>query len=120
MTVAAERDLDEGRRRRDEGMARVQENAATWSQAVWPLLLRIVARLDEPFTAEEVNLEIRHVAPEPHHPNAWGALTNTAVRRGVYLKIDRTAPMTRPRSHARATPLYRRGVFAVPPEASFW
>lgn len=40
------------------------------------------ARLNDTFTAEDVKNQIIEQIGHPHHPNVWGALFSTAVKRG--------------------------------------
>ena len=45
----------------------------------------------------------------PHHHNAWGELTKAAVNAGLIKPTGQTANMKLKKSHARKTPVYRRG-----------
>lgn len=59
------------------------------------------------FTGEDIrDLVLRH-APPPHHPNAWGALTMSLVRRGAVVATGTFTKMRTPTSHARRTFEYR-------------
>lgn len=90
---------------RDIGIAQVVQNNKDW-------IARGIKRLQgwrgAEFTGEQVReWLIRQGFEEPTHPNAWGALINTAVRRGILVDTLRTVKMTAKKSHARRTPVWR-------------
>ena len=76
-------DLAEGRRRRDEGMARVDENPSDAAQA-WKSAARswVQRRAQQPgeFNGDDLRAA---VGPPPHHPNAMGPIWAWAVKHGV-------------------------------------
>lgn len=45
-----------------------------------------------------------------HHPNAWGAFINSALRSGLIEPTGKYRAMRDRRSHGRETRVYRRGV----------
>lgn len=73
--------LDEGRARRDEGIARVTNNTREdYSAAFESAFERCFARR-RPFTSDDVTEQL---SIEPHHPNAVGALMrSTAIAHGM-------------------------------------
>lgn len=58
------------------------------------------------YIGEEIRNKLIEQGIKPHHPNAWGALINTAQRRGYIKKNGKWRSMQGPKSHARATPEY--------------
>ena len=99
-------DLLEARQARDEGMAKVTEPSwvdGALARMRWMRLLH-----KDGFTGEDVRVYLSIVQyTEAPHPNAWGALINTAVRRGLIEKTGEYRQMKVKSSHARATPVYR-------------
>jgi hypothetical protein len=78
-------DEEEGKRRRDEGMARVIKN-----DPAYHALLRFYVRLplDTEFTADEIHAQYRAEGGiEPHHPNVYGSAVRSALHRG-YLQTN--------------------------------
>ena len=94
-----------GRMLRDEGIKRVIENSETWQDRA----LRIIqaAQFDQ-VTGEELREPVVLAIGEPHHPNAWGALINTAVKRGLIVKTGQYTQMRRASAHARVNAIYRK------------
>ncbi len=45
---------------------------------------------------------------EPHDPHVFGALTNTAIRKGLLQKTGQFRPMRAVKSHARLSQVLRR------------
>ncbi len=71
-----------------------------------------VARNCREFTADEVRLAISDDGmPEPHHPNVYGALMNSAVREGVCVITDRTRISNRPDAHSHRNPVWQSRIF---------
>jgi len=94
-------DLARGRRARDEGMAKVQDETLT----------EYADRMLEAFvgyrwTGEDVRAYIEGMGYSPGHPNAWGAVINALVRRGRLEKTGEYRQMRRVSSHARVNPVY--------------
>lgn len=54
--------------------------------------------------AEEWRILLAANGIRPHHPNAWGALTNALHKRGVISPTDELAKSKDKRSHARRQP----------------
>jgi hypothetical protein len=102
----AQPDMFEARQARDEALARVTDNAGSWMGAA---LARIETLRQWRGTSEELRLQlIRDGLPQPHHHNAWGALTAHAVKRHL-LSFAGYGRMKTRKSHARRTPIYHRG-----------
>src|SRR5262245_22076180 len=96
---AQPRDLERARAQRDQGMARVQEEALANHLAAL-LLQHVGAEL----TGEDICLLSGRTA---HHPNAWGAAINALVRRGLLIKTGAMRQPSSVASHARAIHVYR-------------
>lgn len=100
----------EGARRRDEGIDTVLSNNEAWAEQAASMLPGALAQVPLFFTGEDLRVVLREAGlPEPRHPNAWGGLINTAVRKGWMTPTGTHRPMRLPRSHARQTPVYRTG-----------
>lgn len=104
-------DHDESIRQRDEALDQVEENAAPWfDQGIAQVaMLAATRRADERFRGEQIRYWVREEIGEPHHPNAWGALINAAVRRKIIVDTGEEQQMSKPSSHARRTAVYRWG-----------
>ncbi len=74
-----------------------------WQAAVMPALVA----LREPFTGEDIRVEVARRGYRAHHPNAWGAMVNTLIRQNVIEAVGH-GRMRAVKSHARQTPLYQR------------
>ena len=91
---------------RDQALHQVTRD--DWMGAALATFKRYQAELPDVFTGEDVReLVVEHAFP-PHHPNAWGALTMTLVRRGLIEATGTFTKMKSPTSHARRTFEYRR------------
>ncbi len=58
------------------------------------------------FTGEEIRFLCYAQVGNPTHPNAWGALVNTLVRRKIIRPTGEYRAMKDDSSHARKTPVY--------------
>lgn len=99
-------DLPEGRRRRDEGMGSVSGHNKRWLEDCYIEARKFIASTDKPFTGEDIRFHCINTVGHPHHHNAWGALTNGLVLRGMVKKTGEHRPMKAKLSHARSTPVY--------------
>jgi hypothetical protein len=98
--------FDYGESLRDTAIATVMENAGQRWQAAATQLIQDTLRGQE-VLAEEWRLLCEHHGLNPHHPNAWGGLTNSLVRSGVITDTGRLGKSRDPRSHARRQPVWR-------------
>jgi hypothetical protein len=58
--------------------------------------------------AEDIRENLRSSGfPEPHHPNAWGALIMAACKREMLVKTGKYRASRAPRSHGRYQPEWR-------------
>ena len=74
-----------------------------WQAEVIPAMLT----MSEPFTGEDIRIEIARSGHTPDHPNAWGAMINSLIRNG-YIEPVGHGRMRASRSHGRQTPIYQR------------
>lgn len=98
--------FDCGEQLRDSAIAQVMENAGeSWQLAATQLVrLRLAG---QEVLAEDWRLLCEEHGITPHHPNAWGGLTNSLVRAGVIVDTGRIGKSKDPRSHARRQPVWR-------------
>lgn len=99
-------DLPEGRRLRDAGFARIIANNRQWFR----LAFIIIDKLPKGWKgrAEEFRPLIVAAGGEPTKPNAYGRLTDMAIKRGLLRRLGTRSAMRRPSSHARSTDEYER------------
>lgn len=92
---------------RDDALDRVTTNAGPWIQACIDALTPEFKRTHPTFTGETLRISLLCKIPEPHHHNAWGALTKTLLHRKIIKPTGRWVSMSTKQSHARATRVYR-------------
>ena len=103
--------LFEALERRDAALQQVSCNAEHWTQYALSYLEAALSSLpDSPFTSEVIRRRIEDNVGSPHHPNAWGALINTAVQRGWIRATGTTENARGEKAHGRRLLLYRKGV----------
>lgn len=99
-------DLIASRAERDESLERVAAN----NQDFITQSLDLIKQL--PFgwtgTGEDISQLTADAGLIPLHPNAYGALTKTALTRRLIRKTGQWVPMRKRTSHARCTPKYVR------------
>jgi len=95
-----------GRVARDAGIAKVKKNSDGWIAKA----IDFVERMPSGWigTGEDIKLLATPQIGAPHHPNAWGALTNAVTRRGLLVKTGRWLQTKGEKSHARNVQEYRR------------
>lgn len=99
--------LTEARLTRNEGIERVRAKNREWMHLGSRLLGEMKLERAEA-TGEQMRIWLRSKGlGEPSSAHAWGALTLTAVRRGVLIDTGRSEQMWAKRSHARRTPIWR-------------
>jgi hypothetical protein len=102
--------LSAGAELRDKGLAQVAENAEPWfARARRYVEKRAVAGRLGTFTGEFLRDVVTLHVGEPHHSNAWGALTSRLVKDGTIVPTGQMVPSQRKTSHAHRTPEYRAG-----------
>ncbi len=94
---------------RDEAIAKVSGNNEKWME-------RCVEEAEhysfygdkDSFTGEDLRFYLSREVGCPAHPNAWGALVNTLVRRKIIKPTGEYRAMRDSTSHARRTPVYQK------------
>jgi hypothetical protein len=95
-----------GEQLRDQALAVVTTDAGpAWMDKAEALIRTRLGGTE--VLAESFRLLCEEEGIKPHHPNAWGGLTNRLIRHGVLVDTGRIAKSTAPRSHARRQPIWR-------------
>jgi len=89
---------------RDIALGVVAENSGPWFPRACEAVSKLVGWEG---TGEDLRLLIAPIVGEPHKPNAWGALINTAIKREYLFRTGERRHMRTMRSHARMTDVYR-------------
>jgi hypothetical protein len=85
------------------GMFVVAENSGRWFDKA----LEQVAKLRGwEGTGEDLRIALVPIIGEPHKPNAWGALINSAIKSGYLTRTGERRKMRTRKSHARTTDVY--------------
>ncbi len=105
-----------GQAARDEGTARVLENAGQeWRDQIAALIDSLARRLPD-FTADDVRAEAERTdVPPPHHHNAWGAAMLAAARRGVIQRTMQLRPSERAEANGHSNPIWRSLTYSHEP-----
>lgn len=90
---------------RDAGCKIVADNGPDF-MALAKAILESLPRGE--WTGEQIRARILANGIAPHHPNAWGSLILSAVKRGFLRPTGRYTPMADVRSHGRQTPIYAK------------
>ncbi len=94
---------------RDEGIAKVTKHNGKWMErALWHA--EFFAQLHQSFTGEDIRFHVSREIGCPAHPNAWGALINTLLKRKIIKPTGEYRKMRDSCSHARKTPVYRKAI----------
>lgn len=98
---------------RDEAIAKVSDNNEKWMAVALESAEYFVSMHDgemrhRTFIGEDVRHHCEGAAGCPAHPNAWGALINTLVRRKIIKPTGEYRAMRDDSSHARKTPVYTK------------
>src|SRR4029077_17780526 len=99
-----------GQQLKEIGIKEVSEHNDNWMERAilkikydlgnWKLL----SYLDSDFTGEDIRHFITGTLGNPNHPNAFGALINTLIKRKIIVPTGEHRKMKDSRSHARSTP----------------
>jgi hypothetical protein len=100
-------DFARGRDLRDKGMEQISEHNETWL-SLCQREAQCFAETHETFTGEDIRFHCLHTVGYPRHYNAWGALINSLVKRGIIRATGEYRPMRDETSHARSTPVYEQ------------
>ncbi len=91
---------------RDEGIAKVSVNNESWMELCLTEVSK--AHYNGEFTGEDLRFRLLGSIGHPAHSNAWGALINTLIKRGIIKPTGEYRPMRDDNSHARKTPVYTK------------
>lgn len=97
-------DYAESRKARDAGMKKVTDNGQPWNERALTSLTRFKGA---EATGEDIRRHVSAEIGEPHHPNGWGALVRSAIKKRWLIHTGIYRPMRAKRSHARRTPVYK-------------
>lgn len=105
-----------GQAARDEGTARVLENAGQeWRDQI-AAVIDGLARSRPDFTADDVRAEAERAGvPPPHHHNAWGAAMQAAAKRDVIQRTNETRSSERAAANAHRNPVWRSLIYQPEP-----
>lgn len=92
---------------RDEGIKKVADNNEKWMERCVKSVQQFETHQDT-FTGEDIRFHCGGRIGYPAHPNAWGALINTLVRRKIIKPTGEYRAMRDDSSHARKTPVYTK------------
>jgi hypothetical protein len=107
MNNPEQRSLFEARAQRDVGIARVTDTNSKWMDSALSML-PAMRRTHDDVTGEDIRVWlIANGLTPPTKPNAWGALTRMAMKRGIICDTGRVRHMRETASHARRTPIWR-------------
>lgn len=100
-------DAAAAREARERTLKQVADHAGLWMDAA----LAEIGALPATWcgTGEDIRAGLEQRGLVPHHHNTWGALIGTAVKRRLIVPTGQYVGMRGSRSHARRTPVYRRG-----------
>ena len=103
--------FEQGKVLRDEGIRVVSEHNENWMEGAIQASRAAIDLAFEwrhrDFTGEDIRMEVTMIMGHPNHPNAWGALINTLIKRKIIVPTGEHRQMKDSRSHARSTPVYK-------------
>lgn len=99
---------DAARRLREAALAQVEAHAPNWHDRAYRAIEEIARR--------QIHVHIDDVlaagVPQPHHPNAWGAVWMKAIRKEIIQRTNQTRPCAvDPKKHGHRYPIYFSRVF---------
>ena len=97
-----------GKELKEKGLKLVRENNENWMANAIALASYYAQFHIGDFTGEDIRsyCQIKFIG-SPKHPNAWGALINTLLKRKIIVPTGEYRPMKDRSSHARSTPVYK-------------
>lgn len=118
MTTQLTLDSFAARQLKDKGIDKILTNQAPWLDAAIEQIksMKIPDRglrasqapySDNSMPADQIRQRIQNTIGEPNHPNAWGALFRTAMRRGLLIDTGRMTKSSITTSHSRRIPVYQ-------------
>ncbi len=93
---------------RDEGIAKVTEHNGKWMDLCVMKMEQSKWLGDGTFTGEDVRHFCEHTVGCANHPNAYGALINTLIKRKIIKPTWEWRKMRDESSHCRRTPVYTK------------
>jgi hypothetical protein len=99
-------DLFGGKAERDKGMKQAADNDQLWMQVALHNIQSLPPGWEG--SGQDIRLIITNDQGPPHHPNVWGALTNTAIGMGLLVHTGHYKYTRLRASHKRRIPVYRR------------
>jgi len=100
-------DSTTGQQLKEKGIKEVSEHNENWTEHAISTAKGFVAfQNDSTFTGEDIRFACQWM-PQPKHPNAWGALISTLIKRKIIVPTGEHRQMKDKSSHARSTPVYK-------------
>ena len=101
-------DSTTGQQLKEKGIKSVSEHNENWMANAIMTAKRFVyyQGLTGTFIGEDIRLACQWM-PQPKHPNAWGALINTLVKRKIIVPTGEYRQPKDKNSHARAIQVYK-------------
>ena len=100
--------FENGAQLRDLGIDQVSAHNESWMEQCLKWAAHHIPNCKrEDFTGEDIRFWIQDYVGEPGHPNAFGALINTLIKRKVIVPTGEHRQMKDKTSHARSTPVYK-------------
>ena len=108
MTTQLALNLDEGRRRKREGMALAASSNSEWmAQALDDLRVFAAERGEFPMEVYRAYRKLRHL-PEPTIHKVWGSFAQIACRAGVIEYTGKKTQAASVKTHGHEVRVYRR------------
>jgi hypothetical protein len=95
-----------GNELKEKGLKQVSEHNENWMFEAVGACEWYVYNLT-PFTGEDIRIYLEKRGFKPKHPNTWGALINTLIKRKIIVPTGEHRKMKDKTSHARSTPVYK-------------
>lgn len=94
---------------KDEGIQKVARNNQEWMEEAVRMAEYYIGhwRGEGQFDGDDIRSYVTTNLGNPFHPNAWGALINTLVKKGLIVRCG-YRKSERPSAHARIIQVYRR------------
>jgi len=95
-----------GQRLKEKGIKLVSEHNENWMIKAIRNSRDFIA-YNKDFTGEDIRMNVLLWTGPPRHPNAFGALINTLIKRKIIVPTGEHRQMKDKTSHARSTPVYK-------------
>lgn len=97
---------EEAKQTRDAALDQVSENAESWMDAGIRELRAMIGEFPAEFQGETIRERITPVIGSPHTHHAWGALTLTAIRKGIIRPTGEYRITLSQKTHGHRTAVY--------------